>query len=706
MEGETSGNARIRSDRNGVSANVSNIEQENSNDDEFDAMLDGYDSTGERSPGSSGSGGEEEMDVTSEYQSQSRPLTFNSTADHIPISRHGMAICEHCGSIGIRDAFYSKTKQYCSMACSRAVQSSNSSSQSTGDKKGSSTVPPIKLIKNSKPSISKTLPPDEELIDVQNGSSADLSPKPDCSTSFKWENYLPKKEFYAAPVSCFPHVALTDCWDNMVVGMKLEIENKDIDNTIVFEKAYWIAMVVRIAGYKALLRYEGYGQDSSKDFWVNLCVEPVYPVGWCASSRKPLIPPKSIQHKCEDWKEFLVKRLTGSRTLPAGFHIDVKKAINDSRFHAGMLLEVIDKNRISVVRVATLDQVIGGRIHVRYQGSENTDEGFWCHEKSPLIHPIGWAAVVGHSLRASTEYAKTSLQKVLLRKYDENDATWEMFPKIPSIEGENTFKAGMKLETIDPLNLSTICVATVMKVLRHGYIMIGIDGMMEESGADWFCYHSSSPTIFPAGFSALNKIEITPPKGYVGTFNWFDYLRKTKSLAAPVNLFKQEVNTCNFKVGMKIEAVDLMEPRLICVGTVVNVIGRLLRIHFDGWDSHYDQWCDCESVDLYPAGWCESVCYPLEPPRTNSGPMSSRRKKPKGMTYRGPRRRKRNSAGNIRTPQLLTVRRMNVSDASAQNSPSVPDRSTNLSLSNPVQVKIESEEDIQMDSAFTFFSTN
>ena len=34
------------------------------------------------------------------------------------------------------------------------------------------------------------------------------------------------------------------------------------------------------------------------------------------------------------------------------------------------------------------------------------------------------------------------------------------------------FKAGMKLEAVDPLNLATICVATVMKVLRHGYIMI------------------------------------------------------------------------------------------------------------------------------------------------------------------------------------------------------------------------------------------
>lgn len=66
---------------------------------------------------------------------------------------------------------------------------------------------------------------------------------------------------------------------------------------------------------------------------------------------------------------------------------------------------------------------------------------------------------------------------------------------------------------------------------------------------------------------------------------------------------------------MRLEAVDLMEPRLICVGTVTRVIGRLLRIHFDGWDVTYDQWCDCESPDLYPVGWCEMVDYHLEGPK-------------------------------------------------------------------------------------------
>lgn len=32
----------------------------------------------------------------------------------------------------------------------------------------------------------------------------------------------------------------------------------------------------------------------------------------------------------------------------------------------------------------------------------------------------------------------------------------------------------MKLESVDPLNLASICVATIMKVLKDGYLMIGM----------------------------------------------------------------------------------------------------------------------------------------------------------------------------------------------------------------------------------------
>ena len=59
--------------------------------------------------------------------------------------------------------------------------------------------------------------------------------------------------------------------------------------------------------------------------------------------------------------------------------------------------------------------------------------------------------------------------------------------------------------------------------------------------------------------------------------------------------------------------------RLICVGTVTDVVGRLLRVHFNGWHSTYDQWVDCQSPDIYPVGWCEMVGYHLEGPLSAAG---------------------------------------------------------------------------------------
>lgn len=48
-----------------------------------------------------------------------------------------------------------------------------------------------------------------------------------------------------------------------------------------------------VLGYNALLRYEGFENDSSLDFWCNICGSDIHPVGWCAASGKPLVPPRS-----------------------------------------------------------------------------------------------------------------------------------------------------------------------------------------------------------------------------------------------------------------------------------------------------------------------------------------------------------------------------------------------------------------------------
>jgi len=51
--------------------------------------------------------------------------------------------------------------------------------------------------------------------------------------------------------------------------------------------------------------------------------------------------------------------------------------------------------------------------------------------------------------------------------------------------------------------------------------------------------------------------------GHVGKFVWQQYLKDTKSRAAPVACFTTRPPNHMFKVGMKLEAVDLIDPRLV-----------------------------------------------------------------------------------------------------------------------------------------------
>ncbi|XP_074513200.1 MBT domain-containing protein 1-like [Sebastes fasciatus] len=384
------------------------------------------------------------------------------------------------------------------------------------------------------------------------------------------------------------------------------------------------------------MRYEGFDSDSTRDFWLNLCVPDIHPVGWCAAGGKPLVPPQTILHRFTNWKTFLIKRLTGSKTLPPDFPSKVQDSMQVP-FKKQMRVEVVDKTHLCRTRVALVEQVIGGRLRLVYEECDDGSDDFWCHMNSPLIHNVGWSRSIGHRFKRSDVSKKICAQ---------TDAPGQLFTKVREVDQSGSwFEDGMKLEAIDPLNLSAVCVATVRKVLADGYLMIGIDGSEAADGSDWFCYHSTSPSIFPAGFCEINNIELTPPRGCSSLpFRWFEYLKETKSVAAPVQLFNKDVPNHGFCPGMKLEAVDLMEPRLVCVATVTHIVHRLLRIHFDGWEDEYDQWVDCESPDLYPVGWCQLTGYQLQPPAVNAGCrelQSASRQRKKSQQYKGQKKKRK-----------------------------------------------------------------
>lgn len=77
---------------------------------------------------------------------------------------------------------------------------------------------------------------------------------------------------------------------------------------------------------------------------------------------------------------------------------------------------MVDKRHLCRTRVAVVESVIGGRLRLVYEESEDRTDDFWCHMHSPLIHHIGWSRSIGHRFKRSGKHlSQARLLKTSLR---------------------------------------------------------------------------------------------------------------------------------------------------------------------------------------------------------------------------------------------------------------------------------------------------
>ncbi|XP_075384850.1 lethal(3)malignant brain tumor-like protein 1 [Tenrec ecaudatus] len=187
---------------------------------------------------------------------------------------------------------------------------------------------------------------------------------------------------------------------------------------------------------------------------------------------------------------------------------------------------------------------------------------------------------------------------------------------------KNGFKLGMKLEGIDPQHPSMYFILTVAEVCGYR-LRLHFDGYSE---CHDFWINANSPDIHPAGWFEKTGHKLQPPKGYKEEeFSWSQYLHRTRAQAAPKHLFVSQSHSApplGFQAGMKLEAVDRMNPSLICVASVTDVVDGRFLVHFDNWDDTYDYWCDAGSPYIHPVGWCQRQGKPLTPPQDYPDPDS------------------------------------------------------------------------------------
>ena len=181
---------------------------------------------------------------------------------------------------------------------------------------------------------------------------------------------------------------------------------------------------------------------------------------------------------------------------------------------------------------------------------------------------------------------------------------------------DNEFKSGMKLEAKDPRNPSSTTIASVV----HPYgprIQLRLEG---SDNSNDFYELVDSASIQPIGTCERNGEMLQPPLGFrrnPSQWSSFIFNRLQNAVVAPDSCFKPEPPdppTNMFQVGMKLEAVDRKNPRLICPATVGAVKDNQLFVTFDGWKGAFDYWCDYRSRELFPVGWCRDSGHPLQPP--------------------------------------------------------------------------------------------
>ncbi|XP_043220790.1 polycomb protein SCMH1-like isoform X2 [Amphibalanus amphitrite] len=192
----------------------------------------------------------------------------------------------------------------------------------------------------------------------------------------------------------------------------------------------------------------------------------------------------------------------------------------------------------------------------------------------------------------------------------------------------NEFQPDMKLEALDPRNVTSTCIATVVGVLGPR-LRLRLDGG-DNKNDFWRLVDSNE--IHPIGHCEKNDGMLQPPLGFrMNASSWPMFLLKTLNGAemAPEKAFKKEPPTPSrnyFEVGMKLEAVDKKNPQLICAGTVGAVTGEMIHITFDGWRGAFDYWCRYDSRDIFPVGWCNRSGHPLQPPGQKTAAVSARYK--------------------------------------------------------------------------------
>ncbi|KAJ2947974.1 hypothetical protein O0L34_g9766 [Tuta absoluta] len=429
---------------------------------------------------------------------------------------------------------------------------------------------------------------------------------------FDWNDYLESKKCIAVPEELFSHVEAS-LNNGIKQGMLLEVCHKNNPDI------YWIAEITMVCGHLLRIKFIG----AAEDFWCDISSTKVHPLGWCGKYDELIEPPDEINEKYGDKIIDIMKN-----ALLNGQSVSIEALNNKGlspidRIKTGMKVEV--QNTLDPYKYwsATVCENVGGRLQLRYDGSDDDLPNFWIFFSNPRLTSFGYVTNKGspwqfkYPGKVNKFSCKVKLSTQLRLSAEEaikEPTPADLFQSTQSLEA-HSFVTGMKLEAFNPQDMKTIHPATITKVFNNFHFLVTIDDHQddyEDTKMAWLC-DSMHPYIYPIGWAHKNHLPFKTPKVWKeGPFEWDEYLTMTASVPAPDYCFGDKKPLKDIKVGMKLEAVNPLNHEEIHVASVQDIIEHMFCVELLPIGEKF--WYSQDSDLLFPVGWCDSNNYELHIP--------------------------------------------------------------------------------------------
>lgn len=306
--------------------------------------------------------------------------------------------------------------------------------------------------------------------------------------------------------------------DRIKAGMKVEVQDSCSPYSL------WIATIIENVGGRLLLRYDT-PDSSAPEFWLYFTSPRIFPMGWAAEKGDPweLRRPSHFKssHGKEEWEALMEMAKEDARQAPLPRDLfQHATAITPHSFILGMKMEVLHPADHTKICPATVVEVWGEEYFlveidsISDQVEDEPKQSMLCTEMHPYIFPTGWAKKHGMKVSKPAGWKCDSGEEFHWDEYLQHTSAVAAPEKCFSQKQcakHNGFLANMKLEVVNPVDRSEICVATVTRTTGH---IIWIHLERNESDHPNHAVSYDSSDIFPVGWCDSNSYSLKPPLYY------------------------------------------------------------------------------------------------------------------------------------------------------------------------------------------------